>query len=249
LHLSLVLNAHREGSLVVESIRSAIEAQATARTKSINVELILVLDKGDKKTRNFVCEFQNNLEIFEVDFGDLGEARNFGRDKSRGEYLAFLDCDDLISDNWLTDAYSLYGSLKRDAILHPELNYFFGPRLVSASRLLFKHRSSLEASFSYATLTDQNPWTALCFSRREVFVKHPYREIDLRNGIGFEDWNFNLETLSSGLPHLVVPGTIHFIRQKGVKSLKRRSARANVRIREMRNLRKLALGLPELGTD
>lgn len=249
MHLTLVLNAHREGHIVVESILSALAAQSAALKQGAEVELILVLDKGDQLTTRLASQFSNQITVYFVDFGDLGAARNFGVSKSLAEFVAFQDCDDLISDNWLIESLSLYKSLTGDAVLHPEINYFFGPWYKSASRIIFKHHSSTDSSFSFATLADQNPWTALCFSRRKVFLEHPYKKIDVPLGIGFEDWNFNLETLAANLPHLVVPNTVHFIRQKGSKSLKRRSAKAHARIRDMRNLRTLAQAYKALGTE
>lgn len=226
--------------MILDSIRSALLAQSAAMNNGFDVEIFIVIDCGDEITSHLAKRFSDRVSLFEVDFRDLGLSRNFGVSKSEADFIAFLDCDDLISENWLTESILAYRSLEGEAILHPEVNYFFGPWYRPASRVIFKHISSRDTAFRYSTIVDQNPWTALCFSRRSVFLNHPYQAIDLKAGIGFEDWNFNLETLAAGLPHIVVKNTVHFIRQKGGKSLKSLSAKAQVGIRDLGNLRLLA---------
>lgn len=59
-------------------------------------EIIVVDDGSEFPPRNIQFEFDSNLPIkfFNIPHGCLGAARNYGVERSRGDYLLFLDADD-----------------------------------------------------------------------------------------------------------------------------------------------------------
>ena len=58
---------------------------------------------------------------------------------------------------------------------------------------------------------------------RDLHLRHPYRAADRSRGFGVEDWPWHMETLWAGLPHRVVPETVHLIRVKEHGSLGRQN--------------------------
>lgn len=77
---------------------------------------IIVVDDGSTDNSVTVCEdiinsltpsFDNSLRIFSKPNGGVSSARNFGVEKSRGEYVAFLDGDDLWEPTFLEEAVKL----------------------------------------------------------------------------------------------------------------------------------------------
>lgn len=228
--LSLVINAHNEGKILGDSLKSALCSLEYAGRNGLIVEGLIILDNADKRTIQVANEYKEEFLVLEVGFGDLGLSRNFGVSKSSGTAVAFLDGDDLISENWLFEGLELLRSSEKKVIVHPEINYFFGPRFTPGSRLLFLHMGSEDSRFSKWCIADQNPWTALCLTDKVVLEDFPYQEINLEMGIGYEDWNFNIQTLASGFAHVVAPGTIHYIRQKAKSSLKNRTSKARADI-------------------
>ncbi|MFV8291143.1 glycosyltransferase family 2 protein [Aerococcus viridans] len=67
-----------------------------------NIEIILVNDGSNDKTEA-VCEDlklrDSRIKIFHKSNGGVSTARNLGIEKSRGDYLMFIDPDDWVSDN------------------------------------------------------------------------------------------------------------------------------------------------------
>ena len=96
-----------------KSVRATLES-VLAQTYT-DYEIVIVND-GSKDNSVAVCEdiinsltpsFDNSLRIFSKPNGGVSSARNFGVEKSRGEYVAFLDGDDLWEPTYLEEAVRL----------------------------------------------------------------------------------------------------------------------------------------------
>ena len=75
-----------------------------------NLEIILV-DDGSKDKSGIICENYANkdkrIKVFHKKNGGLSDARNYGIEHSKGEYLTFIDSDDYIEDDYVEYLYSL----------------------------------------------------------------------------------------------------------------------------------------------
>ena len=68
--------------------------------KQINTEEIEVLLIDDGSKEEYTANY-NWLKIIRQDNGGASAARNTGLDNAIGEYISFIDSDDLISDNYI----------------------------------------------------------------------------------------------------------------------------------------------------
>lgn len=220
--ISAVMTVHTEGYLSGVSINSVLKAMEYASTHSLNTEFIVVLDKPDKLTKEFIADLDVFSVMEEVEFGDQGKARNHAVGLCSGDYIAFNDADDLWSENWLVEAHKLV-SQNPNYIVHPEINYFF-----QENGNLFFHIDQTDPGFNPRVLRFLNCWDALCLTKKEVYEKVGFSDRDIEGGFAYEDWQWNCETLEMGYIHRVAENTIHFKRRRKNSQTIKASARKSL---------------------
>jgi len=201
-----------------------------ARSSGILIETRALLDNPDQETLNIVARTGHWLDdIQQVNFNDLGLTRNAGLSMSKGDYLSFLDGDDLWSSNWLCHAYR-DAKKDRSTVWHPAMLYYFTeddfdthstnqiPYHTTRS-FFMRHVSSETDDFNQDSLFLNNLWTANVFAHRNLHERFPYEGVDRIKGLGIEDWSWNVKTVWSGIPHQTVDETLHMIRIKSHGSL------------------------------
>lgn len=104
--VSLVMPAHNVEGYVASAVRSALSQDFW------RVEVIVVDDSSTDGTARIVAELaarDPRLRLVRSDFGDPNRSRNMGIRLAQGEYLGFLDGDDILRPGALRD---LVGSLE-----------------------------------------------------------------------------------------------------------------------------------------
>jgi hypothetical protein len=229
---------HCEGAFALAALASLGDLVRIARAAGLGVETQAILDCPDELTKHIVDVRGAWLDtVKDVSFGDLGLSRNAGTQLAHGKFLAFLDGDDLWGEQWLRTAFATATapSAPPVAIWHPENLYYFSendferyspngipPHDAQSFHLL--QQPSDAAGFNPASLVLNHVWTANVFTTRELQLQHPYSAVDRQRGFGVDDWSWNFATLWAGIPHHVVPGTVHLIRRKDTESLGRRNS-------------------------
>ena len=215
--VTLIVNAHAEGSILIPTLKSAKMAVSKARDAGLSVEFLLIADNPNAETLDLVklLSPEYGFTVKEVAVKDLGLARNEGLKFAAGEIVAFMDGDDLMSENWLLQGFRVAKRLGPKVVLHPEMNYLFG----NGQTYIYLHRDMDSPAFDKRVLALQNYWTALTIGHRETYEKYPYEPNTMKDGWGYEDWGWNILTISEGIKHKTVPNTIHYIRKKKTGSL------------------------------
>lgn len=93
-HLSIIVPAYNVENYIVDTIESIINQ----KTKYL-YEVIIINDGSTDSTLDIIkdkYEGNNLITIYSKNNGGLSSARNFGVDVSRGEYIYFIDSDDLL---------------------------------------------------------------------------------------------------------------------------------------------------------
>lgn len=85
-----------------------------------NLEIILV-DDGSPDDCPQICESwgrtDDRIRVIHKKNGGLSDARNVGIDNSHGDYIAFLDGDDFVSQQWIEKMVSAAESYKADIVI------------------------------------------------------------------------------------------------------------------------------------
>ncbi len=214
--ISVVVTTHREGLLLPATLKALQRTIDCAAALGFTSEVLISLDRPDDVTAEIVKSIsERSYRVVENDFGDPGLCRNACVGLASGDFIAVLDGDDLFSSDWLGRAAQAAMFDRRAIIWHPEINIVFGE-----DNHLFVHQDMEDPDFDLLSLVAYNPWTALCFGRRDLFLDAPYVPINFRAGVGHEDWAWNRHCIELGYLHKVVIGTGHAIRRKAISQVK-----------------------------
>lgn len=209
--VTAVINAHREGLMVASTLESVAKAVKVAHGQGISVEVIAIADRPDDVTLKVLESFDRlPIDIRVADNGDLAESRNEAVRHGNGDFVAFIDGDDLWGPEWIVRAVNAARTETRECVWHPEVNLYFS----DTTQWLFHHPDMDAEDFDVWRQLVTNCWTALSFARRSVYLRHPYVRNEISKGTGYEDWSWNCTTIAQGIIHKTVPDTCHFIRKK-----------------------------------
>lgn len=82
-----------------------------------NLEIILV-DDGSPDRCGEICETfaqsDGRIKVYHKVNGGLSDARNFGVERSSGEYIAFIDSDDYVAPNYIEYSFTLLKKYNAD---------------------------------------------------------------------------------------------------------------------------------------
>lgn len=213
IHISCVVNAHREGGYLHRAIKSVLRNVRAAEKYGIGCEVILIMDNASDETQEVAENHQalsgNEIRIINCEYGDLAESRNRGVDESRGEFVGFLDGDDLWGDSWISSAYLKAKQSDEPRIVHPQYNVYFSRKDCH----VMEHISQSDSQFFTEFFHEQNYWTSLSFAPRGIYLQYPYKRNELSSYFGYEDWTWNFETVKSGVKHTIARNSVHFVRR------------------------------------
>ena len=75
------------------------------------IEILVINDGSTDGSQKIIDDFQRKfpqkIKAFSKENGGLSDARNFGIDRASGNFLAFVDSDDYVSENMLEEMYDL----------------------------------------------------------------------------------------------------------------------------------------------
>lgn len=162
-----------------------------------NLEILLI-DNGSTDKSSQICDdyakHHSNIHSYHIPNDGVGEARNFGLSKARGEFIYFVDADDYLIGNLFSDleeklhdkvdllVFSYYNSIEKDLI---ELKR--NPKILPNDVLLDK--TNFITSFKELVLTDMmyTVWNKIY--RRDFLIDNNLYFLKYELG---EDVRFNL---------------------------------------------------------
>ncbi len=106
--VSLIIPAYNSKDYIARSIDSALASNFD------NLEIIIVNDGSTDETQKIIDWYDKNYEnvvSIHKENGGVADTRNVGIEAARGEYIAFMDNDDLIRPDMIS---KLYASIKKN---------------------------------------------------------------------------------------------------------------------------------------
>lgn len=129
---SIIIPTYNRGSFIKRTIESVINQTYT------NFEVIVVDDGSTDNTFDIIEQIKDNrLLYFKKNNEERGAARNYGVNRSKGNYITFLDSDDLFYPNHLEKANDMVNDLGDENVFF--INFEFvnsdGDRLKSNKKI------------------------------------------------------------------------------------------------------------------
>ena len=110
--VSIILPVYNVEKYIAKSIRSVLNQTYT------NFELLVINDGTLDNSIGVVEQFKDSrIQIFHKENGGLSDARNYGLERAKGEYVYFMDSDDWIEPNLLEVCISAIEKYKTDFII------------------------------------------------------------------------------------------------------------------------------------
>ena len=114
--VSVVIPTYNRAALLTEAIDSALAQDYPA------TEILVIDDGSTDHTADIAAAYEGRIRYFQQANGGAGAARNFGMQQARGEFIAFLDSDDLWRPNKLSLQVSIMNARPDVAMLFSEFD-------------------------------------------------------------------------------------------------------------------------------
>lgn len=175
---SIIIPTYNRADIINDTIQSVINQSYT------NWELIVIDDGGTDNTKDLINQINHpNISYYWKENGERGAARNFGVKKAKGEYIFFLDSDDLIYPKHLLQAKSKLIELKQPEFFHSRYEEIFIDKKVKSPYL--------DQNKIWQIIQKQNKFACQFFLRTDIALLHSFCE-NKELSVG-EDWLLILE--------------------------------------------------------
>lgn len=164
-----------------------------SRIKNINYEILIINDDSPDNSQKIIDEFcKNNIraKYFIKENGGISSARNYGLKRSKGEYIWFVDSDDLID---YKEFQNFFARIKKDNVDIAIANYYFfnKNKIFKESKLFYfdKSLSGREILNKHGKILLEKGFVWRNLYRREFLEKN---DITFKEKIVAEDQLFNI---------------------------------------------------------
>ena len=170
---SIIIPTYNRANIISTTIQSVLDQVFD------DWELIVVDDGGNDNTKEIVDSFNDKrIKYFWKNNGERGAARNFGTQKSNGNYVFFLDSDDVLYSMHLEHAFKNINGLNKPEFFHSRYEEVFGDIKVQVDKL--------DQEKVWSIIKKHNKIGCPFFLRRDIGLQYPFSENrDLKIG---EDW-------------------------------------------------------------
>jgi glycosyltransferase involved in cell wall biosynthesis len=119
---SVVITCHNQADFISDAVDSAV-----SQTRDSQAEVVVVDDGSIDGSDAILARSLDRIKLIRLDHNHgANAARNIGARAAKGEYLAFLDGDDVLRP-WALGCYHRLAELRKPAMILSRLFFFRGP--------------------------------------------------------------------------------------------------------------------------
>ena len=163
--ISVIVPTYNRAGYIGKTIQSVLQQE------NGNFELIIVDDGSTDNTEEIVLSFADSrIKYFKKSNAERAAARNYGVKKAQGHFVTFLDSDDLLKENHLSEAISFLGR-------HTDVAFFhLGYDVINPDGTIIYSWKALPDPVN-DKLVEGNFLSCLgVFVKKEILLQHPFNE-------------------------------------------------------------------------
>lgn len=200
--ISIIIPVYNSSENIIKTLTSVDKLEYK------NFECIIVndgsVDNSEKIIKDFIAD-KEKFKLYSKINNGVCVARNFGVEKSIGDYLLFLDSDDLIESNFLNETIkNLDDSID-----------------IVATKVIFFGRSKgvyIPNIFTLNDLLHENKLVITCLIKKNKFIDVGGFNPNMKDG--FEDWDFWIRYFNK-YPNIMIIDSTSFYYRLQIKSRNR----------------------------
>lgn len=177
LKFSIVIPTYNREHIISKTIDSILAQTYT------NYEIIVVDDGSTDQTENLILnKYKNQIQYYKKENAERAAARNFGTEKSKGEYVLWFDSDDLMYSNHLEVALKLINKNNSPEVV--ALSYHYKNLKNEIIKI-----GNLNSSINQELYEGNSLSCDAVFVRRDIALSNPFNEDrDLSASEDYELW-------------------------------------------------------------
>lgn len=206
---SIIIPCYNRSEMISDTVESVLNQDYT------NFELILVDDGSTDNTLQIIqnlSENDNRIRVIKQANSERGAARNNGWNNASGEWVCFLDSDDLMLPYHLSTLSSAIESHKEINLFATYYDFTEGGKIQASPMKRYK-----EGRYAYPLLLTGNPFACNITIRNFSPDTIPFREE--RNLSSMEDWIFLFSNMWAKDLFLIGKCTI-YMREHELRSMR-----------------------------
>lgn len=201
--VSVVIPVYNNVAWLEEAVESVIQQDYP------NIEILVINDGSTESFESFIKKYNNLIKYYYNDNKGVAYARNFGIDKSTGDYIAFLDSDDLWDKHKISSQIEYMKKYKMKWSQH---NYaYFDSKSKEFIKTIFTH--NFQGEIIRYIFTSCLIQTSCIMVERKILENNPEIRFDENKKFG-EDNIFYL-LLASKYPLGYLNKTLTYYRIRG----------------------------------
>lgn len=204
---SIVVPIYNVEKYIIDCLKSIY----STGLEEFNCECILVDDGSNDLSKDLALDFiknKKNFRYFFKDNGGLSDARNYGLSKSLGEYIIFIDSDDVVSKYLLEYLDTI---LKQEKVDMVYLNY---NKFVDLKKNLMVSNQAKKELIDYDKINKESLATKPNFSWLRVVKKEFYDNLKFPKGYLYEDVYVSPILLSKVKSIVELRNEVYFYRKR-----------------------------------